>query len=593
MKKGTAAAGKTVAATETAAAEEEAAARKKNTVMRMETAMIHKETTVEMAASKKKVTILLEDRAVTTEGEGCSTMEDTDIKTAMERRVMAEMVMEPARVTGGMENTKETIIEREMEKADGGMTKAEETEMGLMDSNAFVITRAAARELKRAEQERKQKQKECGVQPKPLEESQEDENMHELGNFDDTIFSVCREKQKKRSERRYERAEHGRRLNQVTNDLCITAEEFKELQQEDASLTAIRRAAKENTSGSGVKFFERSGLVYRRWAPHEEEETEQIVVPVKCRRELLRITHATPFAGHLGREKTTQRLLQLFYWPGIFRDVANYCRSCSACQKSSSKGRLRAPLVPLPIIATPFKRIAMDIVGPLPKSRSGKRYILVVCDYATRFPEAIALKSIDAARIAEELLKLFARVGIPDEILTDQGSNFTSQLLTEIYRMLHVHPIKTTPYHPQTDGLVERFNKTLKSILRKVVNKEGKDWHQLIPYLLFAYREVPQSSTGFSPFELLYGRTVKGLLDVIHGAWSTTEQADESIISHVLTMRERLEKMKDIVRENLEEAWRLQKKAYDRRTQECFFKEGDKVLVLLTHKLIAQWSDKV
>ena len=128
------------------------------------------------------------------------------------------------------------------------------------------------------------------------------------------------------------------------------------------------------------------------------------------------------------------------------------------------------------------------------------------------------------------------------------------------------------------------------------MNKEGKDWHQLIPYLLFAYREVPQSSTGFSPFELLYGRTVKGLLDVIHGAWNTTEQADESIISHVLTMRERLEKMKDIVRENLEEAWRLQKKAYDRRTQECFFKEGDKVLVLLptsTHKLIAQWSDKV
>ena len=73
-------------------------------------------------------------------------------------------------------------------------------------------------------------------------------------------------------------------------------------------------------------------------------------------------------------------------------------------------------------------------------------------------------------------------MGIPDEILTDQGSNFTSQLLTEIYRMLHVHPIKTTPYHPQTDGLVERFNKTLKSMLRKVVSKEGKDWDQLIPY---------------------------------------------------------------------------------------------------------------
>ena len=90
----------------------------------------------------------------------------------------------------------------------------------------------------------------------------------------------------------------------------------------------------------------------------------------------------------------------------------------------------------------------MDNVGPLPRSRSGKRYFLVICDYATRYPEAMPLKSIDAPQVAEELIHLFSRVGVPNEILTDQGINFTSQLL---YRMLHVHPIQTTPYHPQTD----------------------------------------------------------------------------------------------------------------------------------------------
>ena len=95
---------------------------------------------------------------------------------------------------------------------------------------------------------------------------------------------------------------------------------------------------------------------------------------------------------------------------------------------------------------------------------------------------------------------MFARLGIPEEILTDQGSNFTSQLLAELYRLLHVHPIRTSPYHPQTDGLVERFNQTLKSMLRKAATEEGKDWDKLVPYLLFAYREVPQGSTGFSPF---------------------------------------------------------------------------------------------
>ncbi len=122
-------------------------------------------------------------------------------------------------------------------------------------------------------------------------------------------------------------------------------------------------------------------------------------------------------------------------------------------------------------------------------------------------PLAVPMKQVDAASVAEELLRIFARVGVPEEILTDQGTNFTSQLLTELYSMLHVRPIRTTPYHPQTDGLVERFNQTLKSMLQKTAKEEGKDWDTLLPYLLFAYREVPQASTGISPFELLYGHS--------------------------------------------------------------------------------------
>ena len=142
----------------------------------------------------------------------------------------------------------------------------------------------------------------------------------------------------------------------------------------------------------------------------------------------------------------------------------------------------------------------MDIVGPLPHSKKGNQYILVICDYATRYPEAMAIRRIEAGVVAEKLMELFSRVGIPKEILSDQGTNFMSQLLKELYNLLHVHPIRTSPYHPQTDGLVERFNKTLKSVLRKFVNKEGRDWDRWLPYVLFAYREVPQSTTGFSPF---------------------------------------------------------------------------------------------
>ena len=235
----------------------------------------------------------------------------------------------------------------------------------------------------------------------------------------------------------------------------------------------------------------------------------------------------------------------------------------------------------------------MDIVGPLPKSKSGNRLLLVICDYATRYPEAIPLKRIDAEHIEEKLVQVFARVGVPQEILTDQGSNFTSQLLAELYQLLHIHPIRTTPYHPQTDGLVERFNQTLKTMLRKVATKEVRDWDKLIPYILFAYREVPQASTGFLPFELLYGRNVRGPLDVLRESWEASKPEDDNIVSYVLLTREKPMKMKELVQDNLAQAQERQKNWYDRNARVRKFLPGDQVLVLLptaTSKLLAQWQ---
>ncbi len=114
--------------------------------------------------------------------------------------------------------------------------------------------------------------------------------------------------------------------------------------------------------------------------------------------------------------------------------------------------------MPLPIVEKQFQRIAMDIVGPLPRSQAGHRYALVICDYATQYPEAVPMKSINAEQVTEELVKVSSRMGILKEFLSDQGSNFTWRLLREVYNLLHVHPIRTSPYHPQTDGLVERFS---------------------------------------------------------------------------------------------------------------------------------------
>ena len=231
----------------------------------------------------------------------------------------------------------------------------------------------------------------------------------------------------------------------------------------------------------------------------------------------------------------------------------------------------------------------MDIVGPLPRSRHGYGSILVLCDYATRYPEAVPFRSIGAAQVVEALVNIFSQVGIPKEILTDQGANFISQLLSEEYKLLQVCSIRTSPYHPQTDGLVERFNQTLKSMIQKTVTGKGKDWNKLLPYLLFAYREVPQDSTGFSPFELLYGRNVHGPLDALLAG----SAGDKNILSYIMLMRERLDTMTELVQTSLGKARQMQKRWYDRTARTRQFAPGDDVLVLLptsSHRLLAQWQ---
>ena len=376
--------------------------------------------------------------------------------------------------------------------------------------------------------------------------------------------------------------------------------ELKLWQQRDPSLAKARELAGENRTqdpGGRVHFFYQDGLFYRRWQPEDSDagdvrSCEQLVLPQECRSIVLRLAHDVPMAGHLGVTKTKDRVLRRYYWPGIFKDIADYCRTCEVCQRSQPRRPARAEMIPMPLITKPFQQIAMDLVGPLPRTQRGNRFILTICDYATRYPEAIALPSTEAPHISKELVAVFARVGIPDEILSDQGTNFMSALLEEIYRLLQIKRIRTSPYHPQTDGLVERFNGTLKMMLRKFVSRNQKDWDDYLPYLLFAYREVPQESTGLSPFELLYGRRVRGPLDVLRESWTGCSAEETTAITHVVEMRNRLEEMSELVKTNLEKAQRKQKAIYDRGAKPRSFEVGNEVLVLLPtqqNRLKLEW----
>ena len=375
-------------------------------------------------------------------------------------------------------------------------------------------------------------------------------------------------------------------LGAVQDLLQISAEEMRERQQKDQSLDHARQIANGEQEPDGrVSFHYVDGLLYRRWRPKGSEvgdvrTCDQLALPGKCRPIVMMLAHDTPLAGHLGVTKTKYRILQRYYWPGIFGDIAKYCRSCEVCQKNAARHPPKAQLVPIPIIEKPFQRIAMDIVGPLPKSSQGNRFILVICDYATRYLKAVAMPSVEATRVAPELIKLFAQVGIPEEILTDQGTNFMSALLQDLYSALQIKRLRSSPYYPQTDGLVEWFNSTLKGMLRKFVSSNQKDWDMYLPYVLFAYWEAPQESTGFSPFELLYGRKVRGPLDVLRENWRG-ERLGEPSLDIMINVRRNFEEMTGLVRASLEKVQGKQKVNYHQDAVERNLEAGEQVLVLL------------
>uniref|UniRef100_A0A9J8AJ78 Gypsy retrotransposon integrase-like protein 1 n=1 Tax=Cyprinus carpio carpio TaxID=630221 RepID=A0A9J8AJ78_CYPCA len=308
---------------------------------------------------------------------------------------------------------------------------------------------------------------------------------------------------------------------------------------------------------------------------------------------LFQTAHYNPMAGHLGVTATLNRLMTRFFWPGIHENVRRWCASCRECQLVNPPAAPKAPLRPIPLVQVPFERIGMDLIGPLERSARGHRFALVIVDYATRYPEAVALRNISAKSVADALFRLISRVGILKEILTDQGTAFMSRTFSELYELLGIKALRTSVYHPQTDGLVERFNCTLKTMIRKFVQEDAKNWDRWLEPLLFAVCEVPQASTGFSPFELLYGRQPRGVLDVLKETWEDGRSDSKNEIQYVLDLRAKLHTLGRLSMENLLQAQDRQSQLYNRGTKLREFAPGDKVLVLLptsSSKLLAKWQ---
>lgn len=248
----------------------------------------------------------------------------------------------------------------------------------------------------------------------------------------------------------------------------------------------------------------------------------------------------------------------------------------------------------MPIIDTPFERVAIDLVGPLPTtSESGNRYVLTMVDFATKYPDAVALPSCDSNMVVEGLLEIFSHVALPRQILSERGTSFTSGLMKELTRLLDIRQVLPTPYHPICNGLVERYNATLRQMC-KMCQEKPRSWDRYIAPLLFAYREVPQVSLGFSPFEMIYGRHVRGPLTILKEIWTQEELEGnlKTTFSHVLDLRNRLERTTELAHQNLTAARRYQK-MYDWKTGRRLLKAGDRALLLIPtimHKSVMHWK---
>ncbi|GFW16491.1 retrovirus-related Pol polyprotein from transposon 412 [Trichonephila clavipes] len=320
----------------------------------------------------------------------------------------------------------------------------------------------------------------------------------------------------------------------------------------------------------------RNGVLYRKFESEDGKTFRwQLVLPRSRIPEVLKELHGSPTGGHFGVMKTLHRVRERFCWGKVRADVEQWCKSCDACSarkgpKIRSRGKLHRYNV-----GAPFERIAFDILGPLPRTVSGNKYLLVVIDYFTKWPEVYPIPDQEAPTVAEAVVQHWiSRYGVPLQLHSDQGRNFVSAVLKGVCELLGIDKTKTTPLHPQSDGMVERFNRTILNNLSLMVSKNQQDWDQKVPLFLLAYRSAVHETTGYSPSQMLFGRDLRLPCDLLFGRPPDTPSSPEE---YVQNLQARFEDVHNLARERINLRTEKMKTRYDTKATGHQFKEGDKV----------------
>ncbi|UYV67424.1 hypothetical protein LAZ67_5000530, partial [Cordylochernes scorpioides] len=345
----------------------------------------------------------------------------------------------------------------------------------------------------------------------------------------------------------------------------------------DASNIGLGATLIQNIGGEEKNFKEENGCLYKK-NPNPEGREWLLVVPKKRRKEIMSEYHNHMLNGHLGVARTTYRLKNKYYWPSMLKDVSEFVKTCHLCQSRKGSNQLPSGLLqPIPPANYPFERIGIDFVGPLPSTKRRRKWIIVLTDYYTKYAETKAVPEATVKEVSTFLIEhIFLRHGAPRFLISDRGSQFTSNLMKEVMKMCKVKHCFTTSYHPQTNGLTERLNRTLINMISMYVNTDQKNWDEILPFITHAYNTTIQETTGYSPFFLLFGREPMSLLDDENiPTDSNMDDYDEYIENYL----DKIARTRQVVINNTEKTQERMKRNYDKKHNERIYEPGHLVAV--------------
>ena len=320
----------------------------------------------------------------------------------------------------------------------------------------------------------------------------------------------------------------------------------------------------------------------------------RLVVPKSLRLKLISEIHDGVMSTHPGIAHTCKRISEVAWWPHWRSDVIRYIMNCDKCLRAKRRHVINQLPRPVNVPSRPFQHIGVDVVGPFPTSQNGNVYILTVIDHFTRWAEAIPMTEQTTKYIANVIIKnIICRHGLFDVMTSDNGSVFVSELASYIYKELGIKRHRTTPHHPQSNGLPERFNGTLKQMLKIWCNEEQDNWDEYLPYAMFAYNTSYHTLLQETPFFLQHGRDPKLLSDIIINKQDDTY---ENIHDYGQQLVEKLKSVYDRIKNIYTKINEKRKQALE-NVKESEYKIGDQVLLYdpttkvgLSRKLTIRWK---